>query len=146
MNETRKMYQWFLWFMTFMVLFIEVNLLGSPLIAKVLIKGDVNPIGDIFDWKIWILFLIGFSTLVWWLGRGQYYQSRKIEPKVISNGDTYHLYTKREVCGSEWRKENPRHCPVVLRDGEDKSVGACWHYLRSGFCPVHGQIYEADSK
>jgi hypothetical protein len=48
----------------------------------------------------------------------------------------------REVVSETWRTANPRNCPVVLRDGDGKSVGACWHYLRSGACPSHGQIYE----
>ena len=51
------------------------------------------------------------------------------------------LVTRREVISETWRKANPRHCPVVLRDGDGKSAGACWYYLRDGTCPQHGQIY-----
>ncbi len=50
-----------------------------------------------------------------------------------------------EVVSETWRTANPRHCPVVLRDGDGKSVGACWHYLRDGVCPSHGQIYQPNS-
>ena len=60
-----------------------------------------------------------------------------------ANGDTLQrLVVLREVVSETWRKANPRHCPVVLRDGDGKSVGACWYYLRDGVCPSHGQIYE----
>jgi len=47
-----------------------------------------------------------------------------------------------EMVGEAWRKQNPHHCPVKLRDGDGKSVGACWYYLRDGICPTHGKIYE----
>lgn len=56
------------------------------------------------------------------------------------------LVVLREVVSETWRKANPRHCPVVLRDGDGKSAGACWHYLRDGVCPSHGQIYEHNAK
>ena len=46
-----------------------------------------------------------------------------------------------EIFSEQWRKMQPHHCPVVLRTGDGKSVGACWHYLRDGVCPDHGQIY-----
>lgn len=52
------------------------------------------------------------------------------------------LVTLREVVSETWRTANPRHCPVVLRDGDNKSVGACWYYLHDGACPAHGKIYE----
>lgn len=55
------------------------------------------------------------------------------------------LVVRREVVSEIWRKQNPRHCPVVLRDGDGKSVGACWYYLRDGVCPAHGQIYESNA-
>jgi hypothetical protein len=56
------------------------------------------------------------------------------------------LFVRREVVSETWRTANPRHCPVVLRDGDGKSVGACWHYLRDGACPSHGQIYEHNAR
>jgi len=63
-----------------------------------------------------------------------------------ANGDSLDcLVVLREVVSETWRKANPRHCPVVIRDGDGKSVGACWHYLRDGACPSHGQIYEPNS-
>jgi len=40
-----------------------------------------------------------------------------------------------------WRKLNPNHCPIVLRDGDGKSAGACNYYLKDGICPQHGRIY-----
>jgi hypothetical protein len=52
------------------------------------------------------------------------------------------VVVQREVVSETWRASNPRNCPVVLRDGDGKSVGACWHFLRDGACPAHGQIYE----
>jgi ferredoxin-thioredoxin reductase catalytic subunit len=52
------------------------------------------------------------------------------------------VVTTSEVVSETWRTSNPRNCPVVLRDGDGKSVGACWCYLRDGACPCHGQIYE----
>jgi hypothetical protein len=54
------------------------------------------------------------------------------------------VVVRREVVSETWRASNPRNCPVVLRDGDGKSVGACWHFLRDGACPAHGQIYEQD--
>ena len=54
------------------------------------------------------------------------------------------LVVRQEVVSEIWRKQNPRHCPVVLRDGDGKSAGACWYYLRDGVYPVHGQIYECN--
>ena len=51
------------------------------------------------------------------------------------------LVTTMEVLSEKWRSDNPHHCPVVLRDGDGKSVGACWHYLKNGACPTHGTIY-----
>jgi hypothetical protein len=48
---------------------------------------------------------------------------------------------REDVVGEVWRKQWPNHCPVRLTDGDGHSVGACWHYLRDGQCPVHGQIY-----
>lgn len=54
--------------------------------------------------------------------------------------------SKGEVLSEIWRKANPRHCPVVLRDGEGKSVGACLHYLREGVCPTHGKIYDHNNR
>lgn len=116
--------QWFLWLVVMMVLFVEVNLFGQPVVAKLLIKGEVNPIGDMLDWRIWISFLGGFITLVWWLGRGQLYQSReRFAPKA-------------------WRKEFPTHCPVIMRTLAGKDVGPCWYALKDGVCPQHGRIYE----
>lgn len=56
------------------------------------------------------------------------------------------LVTQREIASERWRKNNLRYCPVVLRDGDGKSAGACWHYLRGGVCPDHGRIYEEKSK
>jgi len=46
-----------------------------------------------------------------------------------------------EFVGELWRKQNPNHCPVRLRDGDGKSVGACNYYLREGVCPQHGRIH-----
>lgn len=45
-----------------------------------------------------------------------------------------------ELVGELWRKQNPNNCPVLLRDGDGKSVGACWYYLKDGVCPQHGRI------
>lgn len=58
------------------------------------------------------------------------------------------LVVRLEVVSDTWREANPRHCPVVLRDGDGRSVGACWHYLGpdgAGDCPSHGQIYSHNS-
>ena len=56
------------------------------------------------------------------------------------------VVVRREIVSETWRTANPRHCPVLLRDGNGKSVGACWHYLRDGACPSHGQIYEPNKR
>ncbi len=54
--------------------------------------------------------------------------------------------SKREFVGEAWIKFNPRHCPIRLRDGDGKSVGACTHYLKDGVCPQHGRIYSEEGK
>jgi len=54
------------------------------------------------------------------------------------------LVTTHEVVGETWRSLHPRHCPVRLRDGDGKSVGACHHYLHDNTCPDHGIIYQED--
>ncbi len=58
------------------------------------------------------------------------------------NYEMHRLIALSDVVSEKWRAMNPRHCPVVLRDGDGKSVGACWHYLIDGECPAHGKIYE----
>ena len=52
------------------------------------------------------------------------------------------IITTLEMVGEYWREFHPNHCPVKLRDGDGKSVGACWYYLRDGRCETHGSIYE----
>lgn len=56
------------------------------------------------------------------------------------------LVSKREVMSKEWRIIFPKNCPVVLRDGENKRVGACWYYLWGGECLSHGKIYENEKE
>jgi hypothetical protein len=46
-----------------------------------------------------------------------------------------------DVVGEKWRILNPNHCPIVLRDGDGKSAGACYYHLNNGICPQHGKIY-----
>lgn len=62
------------------------------------------------------------------------------------NPEWMELVTEKEVCGEDFRKFNPHNCPVRLRTCEGVNVGACWHYLEDGKCPVHGQIYEFEAK
>ena len=54
------------------------------------------------------------------------------------------LITKLEVVGKKWIEMHSHNCPVLLRDGDNKSVGACWYYLKNGVCPSHGVIYESE--
>jgi hypothetical protein len=51
--------------------------------------------------------------------------------------------TNLEVVLQEWREQWPINCPVKLKDGNGRSVGACWHGLKNGVCPSHGKIYES---
>lgn len=55
------------------------------------------------------------------------------------------LITTEEVSGQAWRDFSPNNCPIILKDGDGKSAGACWHYLHDGKCPSHGQIYETEA-
>lgn len=51
------------------------------------------------------------------------------------------IFTKQEIVSKIWCDNHPNHCPILLRDGDNKSVGACWYYLHKGICPSHGKIY-----
>ena len=51
-----------------------------------------------------------------------------------------------ELMSEIWQINHPRNCPVKLRDGDGKSVGTCWHFLRNERCPVHGKIVREEKK
>lgn len=68
---------------------------------------------------------------------------------AAGSGSELRLVGRLEVMSETWRKQNPRHCPVVLRDGDGRSVGACWHYLGpdgTSDCPSHGRIYSRNDQ
>ena len=41
---------------------------------------------------------------------------------------------------------DPNNCPILERTADGVRVGRCWHYLKDGRCPRHGDVSEAVEK
>jgi len=75
-------YQWkrdaqeFLWILIMLLLFIGVNLVWCPVVAKLLFKQLPSGLEKLYSGKMIFGFVIGFVTLIWWVCRGKHYESR----------------------------------------------------------------------
>ena len=75
MSESKKMSQWFLWFVIVLLLMITSSLYCVPLIAQAMFIPP-NPFADLYGWRMAIAGIGSAATWVWWFGRGQYYERR----------------------------------------------------------------------
>lgn len=72
----RAEWQWFLWFLGFMGLFLGTCLCAVPVVAKCLLLEMPSDMTVLFNWQMVVGSGIGLVACVWWMGRGQYLERR----------------------------------------------------------------------